>query len=92
MHFDNMDDSSGLEELQKATDELCNYAIGNGFHSDSEDSRALGEMVYYMTEKSAHGDEEAQYLLGKYILATSNAKEDIAFASQLLSESASHGC
>ena len=84
-------ESTGLQELQRCTDELYAYAVQQGFHSNANDSQALGEMIRFVTEKAAHGDEEAQYFLGRYILATSGAREDIAFAAQLLSESAMQG-
>ena len=80
-----------LSELQECTSSLYEYAVKNGFSSDADDRRALMEMIYFMTEKAANGDPEAGFLLGRYILITSNAREDVAFAAQLLSESAMQG-
>ena len=80
-----------MQEIQELTSALYEYAAKNGFSSDSDDHHALMEMIYYMTDKAVGGDSEAGFLLGRYILVTSNAPEDVAFAAQLLTEAAIQG-
>ena len=89
--FENKYETSMMQELQESTSALYEYAVNNGFVSDAEDQQALMEMIYFMTDKAANGDPEAGFLLGRYILVTSNAQEDVAFAAQLLSEAAMQG-
>lgn len=88
--MDNLE-SSDMQELQECTNALYEYAVKNGFSSEADDQSELNDMIYFMTGKAAEGDPEAGFLLGKYILITSNAQEDIAFAAQLISESAAQG-
>ena len=83
--------ASMMQELQESTRALYEYAVNKGFTSESDDQQALMEMIYFMTDKAAKGDPKAGFLLGRYILVTSNAQEDVAFAAQLLSESAMQG-
>lgn len=89
--FEDESESSMIQELQEATSALYEYAVNKGFASNADDQQALMDMIYFMTDKAAKGDSEAGFLLGRYILVTSNAREDVAFASQLLSEAAMQG-
>ena len=80
-----------MADLQVCMSELYEYAVKNGFSSDADDRQALTDMIYFVTGKAAEGDPEAGFLLGRYILITSDAQADVAFAAQLLSESAIQG-
>ena len=84
-------DETGSATVQELISVLYEYAIKNGFSNDADDNRALAEMIYFVTNRAACGDPEAGFLLGQYILVTSNTQEDVAFAAQLLSEAALQG-